>query len=154
MTANDTVVISDASCLIALDNIGELNILSRCFSKVFITPEVATEFEKPLPDFINIRVVQNIDKKEELSMSLDSGEASAITLALEMPEAILIIDEKKGRALAKKLQLKIIGTLKVLLIAKQKSIITEIKPIIILLQQKGFRFSQSLLHAVLIEAGE
>lgn len=101
----NTAVISDASCLIALDNINHLNILNECFSEVFVTPEVATEFENPLPDFITVKAIQNTEKKKELLVSLDNGEASAIALALEMSEATLIIDEK-GKIYCKKVTAK------------------------------------------------
>jgi predicted nucleic acid-binding protein len=54
---------------------------------------------------------------------LDTGEASAIALAMETVNSTLIIDEKKGRKFAKNLGLQIIGTLKILLLAKQHRLI-------------------------------
>ena len=61
---------------------------------------------------------------------VDIGEASSIALALEIPQATLVIDERKGRKIAKELNLKIIGTLKVLLKAKENGVISSVQEII------------------------
>jgi len=42
-------VISNTSCLIALSNIQELNLLEKVYGEIYITPEVATEFGETLP---------------------------------------------------------------------------------------------------------
>ena len=96
----------------------------------------------------------NLSKQKHFEMSVDKGEASSIALALEIPNSILIIDEKKGRGLAQSLHLEIIGTLKVLLLAKQKGIIPSIKPLLVELDEHNFRFSKLLVKEVLIEARE
>lgn len=48
-------IISDTSCLILLDKIGELEILNKLFGQIFTTPEVANEFVLPLPSWIEIK---------------------------------------------------------------------------------------------------
>jgi uncharacterized protein len=58
---------------------------------------------------------------------------------------LIIIDEKKGRKIAKSLDLEVIGSLKVLLIAKQKGIIKAICPLIQELESQNFRFSRALV---------
>ena len=80
--------------------------------------------------------------------------ASAIALALEIKDCLLIIDEKKGRKLAKELKIKIIGTLKTILLAKQKGVITSVKSIIEQLENHNFRFAKNISEEILIEAGE
>jgi len=80
---------------------------------------------------------------------LDEGEASAIALALETEKCILIIDEKKGRKISKDLGIEIIGTLKVIQMARQKGIIESIRPLVEDLQKAGFRFSKSILEKLL-----
>jgi len=95
-----------------------------------------------------------VNQQKLFEPSVDKGEATSIALALETPNSILIIDEKKGRGLAQSLQLEIIGTLKVLLLAKQKGIITSVKPLLVELDHYNFRFSKLLVKEVLIEAGE
>jgi uncharacterized protein len=107
-----------------------------------------------LPQWIIIQEPTDLKRQSELTELLDSGEASAITLALEIKNSVLIIDEKKGRKVARSLNLEVIGSMKVLLIAKQKGIVKQILPLIKKLEEKNFRFSKSLIDQVLKEANE
>jgi predicted nucleic acid-binding protein len=56
-----SIVISDTSCLIILNKIGQLEILQKVYYNVITTPEVAIEFLEKLPDWVIIKEVQ--DKK-------------------------------------------------------------------------------------------
>ena len=150
----DQFIISDTSCLIALERIDKLEILKDLFSKVFITNEVAIEFGNTLPQWIVVRTVKNLNKQNELSKLVDIGEASSIALALEIPQATLVIDERKGRKIAKELNLKIIGTLKVLLKAKENGVISSVQEIIDQLEENEFRFSQAIVTSLLKQANE
>lgn len=143
------LIISDTSCLIALDRINKLNLLKELFQQIVTTREVKEEFGKELPGWIQIVEVQNTAKLQELEIVLDKGEASTIALALETEKSILIIDEKKGRKVAKSLKIEIIGTLKVIQMAKQKGIIKSAQPMIEALQKAGFRFSQKIIKILL-----
>jgi len=148
------VVISDTSCFIAFDRIRQLEILRLTFSSVITTPSVQEEFGKTLPSWVILRDARNQTKKIELEAILDKGEASAIALALEIKNSVLIIDEKKGRKLAQHMDLEVIGSLKVLLIAKQKGIINTIYPLLQELEKHNFRFSKALVEQALVEANE
>src|SRR5687768_14553904 len=96
------IIISDTSCLIALSRIDKLEILKSIFNTVITTPEVAHEFGF-LPPWIVIKEITEKSKFKEISLDLDKGEASAIVLALETQDSTLIIDEKKGRKIAREL---------------------------------------------------
>lgn len=48
-------IISDTSCLILLDKIGELEILNKLFGIITTTIEVASEYGKELPFWFEIR---------------------------------------------------------------------------------------------------
>jgi predicted nucleic acid-binding protein len=151
------VIISDASCLIALDEIGQIEILKSVFPQIVTTNEVSAEFGKELPTWISIKALQNSAKRNELELELvlDAGEASAIALALENPkQSILIIDEKKGRKIAKQYNLEIIGTLRVLLLAKQNGVIPSVKNLVAELTRKRFRFTNAVVNQILEEANE
>ena len=148
------VVISDTSCFIAFDRINQIEILHKVFNSVLTTPTVVQEFGKNLPPWVIVAEPTNQGKQIELERILDKGEASAIALALEIQHSVIIIDEKKDRNLAKSLNLEVIGSLKVLLIAKQKGFIESIYPFIQDLEGKNFRFSKALVEQALIEAGE
>ena len=147
-------IISDTSCLIILHKIGELTLLQKIFGKIFTTQIVADEFGELIPDWI---IIQNPkDKKNQmiLEASLDKGEASAIALALELSDCLLIIDELKGRKLAKQLGLSITGTLGVLAEAKISGEILLLKPLLDKIKQTDFRLSEEIEHAILKAVGE
>jgi predicted nucleic acid-binding protein len=146
--------IVDTSCLIALSKLNHLYLLNDLFNKVLTTPLVQKEFGHSLPDWIQISHSFDNNKQNELTTLLDKGEASVIALALENTGITVIIDEKKGRALAKSNNLKTIGTLKVLLVAKQQGIIPAIKPLIQQLQRSNFRLNKNIVQQVLALAYE
>lgn len=108
------LIISDTSCLIALDRIGQLELLQKLFQQIVTTEEVKEEFGKELPEWVRIVKVQNKSKIEELEAVLDQGEASAIALALETDKSLLIIDEKKGRKVAQNLRKSVAPLLRIL----------------------------------------
>jgi predicted nucleic acid-binding protein len=143
------IIISDTSCLITLSRIEKLDILQKTFNTILTTPQVAREFAQPLPSWIILKEISNHSRFKEIYLLLDEGEASAITLAIETTNAVLVIDEKKGRKIARELNLEIIGTLRILLLAKQKGTIPAVKPLIEALHQHNFRFSKSIVEEIL-----
>jgi predicted nucleic acid-binding protein len=148
------VIISDTSCLILMDKIQELDLLKSLFGQVLTTPVVAEEFGGVLPDWIQVKEPQ--DKKNQLVLetSLDRGEASAIALAMEQDNCLLIIDEMKGRKLARQLGLIITGTLGVIVEAKLSGHIPSVRPLLDKINQTNFRLSEGLRNAILERAGE
>jgi len=143
------VIIADASCLIVLQNIQELPLLQKLFGEVFITREVKEEFGLDLPKWIKVKEIQNIIQQNALNLILDEGEASSITLSLETDNSLLIIDEKKGRRIAQQLGLKIIGTLGIILQAKERGLINSVEDLLAKLENANFRISQSLKAKIL-----
>ncbi len=87
-------------------------------------------------------------------MSLDKGEASAIALAVEFDDCLLIIDDLKGRNFAMKLGLNITGTLGVLIDAKLQGHIASLKPVLDAIRQTNFRVSANLETIILRKVGE
>jgi predicted nucleic acid-binding protein len=53
------LIISDTSCLIALTNIGRLDLLKELCKVVYITPEVSAEYDEALPDWIQVIPVKD-----------------------------------------------------------------------------------------------
>ena len=93
-------IISDTSCFILLEKIGELELLHKVFGEILITQEVADEYGSTLPNWISIQNPTNKKYQKILEASVDRGEASAIALAVELTDCLLIIDDLKGRNLA------------------------------------------------------
>lgn len=79
---------------------------------------------------------------------MDPGEASAIALALESKDCLLIIDDLKARKAALKFHLKITGTLGVIAKAKQLGILSDMQPIVNALLQNDFRISSTVLDEI------
>lgn len=149
----DKIIISDTSCLIALSNLGLLHILNDLYGEVIITSEVSSEFGSKLPDWIIIYEVKDTLKQKDIENKLDKGEASSIALALEIPNTMLIIDEIKGRNIAKSLNIEIIGTVGILLIANNRGLINDVLSIILKLVNKGFRLSDKLIEKLIEKYG-
>jgi len=150
----DKIIISDTSCLIALSNIGLLDVLRDLYQEVIITKEVQAEFGGNLPEWIIVSEVKNKDKQAEIEKIIDKGEASSIALALEIKISTLIIDEVKGRKIAKSFDLDIIGTIGILLLADKKGLITDVLSTILKMVNRGFRLSDTLLNKLIDKYGK
>jgi predicted nucleic acid-binding protein len=94
------IIISDTSCPIILNKIGELDLLQKVYGQITTTIEIAAEFGDPLPDWIEVVIVKEKDKQRLLEMQIDKGESSAIALALEYSDSLLILDDNKARKIA------------------------------------------------------
>lgn len=142
-------VISDTSTLILFDKIDEIGLLQKVYSELITTSEVAEEFGEKLPDWIKIQAVS--DKKYQwfLETQVDVGEASAIALASEFDDVLLLLDDLKARKLALQLKFKITGTLGVIHKAKQMSVINKVKPLIDKIVMTDFRIADNVIHEFL-----
>ncbi len=149
----NTLVVTDTSCLIALDRIGRLDLLPALFS-VVAPPAVVEEFGWQ-PGWLTVRPAPDAGRVAELLEVLDRGEAEAIALALTLPDAELLIDEARGRKVAQKLGLPVTGTAGVLLEAKRQRQIAAVRPLLdALIGEHDFRLGDKLYLQVLRQAGE
>ncbi|MBC8499505.1 MAG: DUF3368 domain-containing protein [Candidatus Atribacteria bacterium] len=137
-------IISNTSCLIVLDNIGMLDVLKELYGKVFITEEVSKEFGKTVPDWIEVRKVSDNKYLKLMKNFVDLGEASTIALAVETDDIVIILDDLKARKLAQKLNLKITGTIGVLVKARKRNIITSTQEVLNKLRNEGFRIADEI----------
>ena len=147
-------IISDTSCLILLDKIGELEILNKLFGTIITTPEVAIEFGQPLPSWVEIQQPSDKNYQSIIEASVDKGEASAIALAIELDDCLLIIDDLKGRRFANQIGLTIIGTIGVIVDAKLAGIINSVKPVLTKIKSTNFRITEQLEVIILKRSGE
>lgn len=148
-----TDAVTNSTCLIGLERIGRLDLLPQVFSTVFAPPVVAAEVQNPL-SWLRVRPVQNTAVVATLKTQMDAGEAEAIALAMELGDVLLVLDDKKARRVAQQLDLKVIGTVGMLLRGKRQGVIVEIKPLISALLQADFRISEGIVKEALRLAGE
>jgi predicted nucleic acid-binding protein len=85
---------------------------------------------------------------------LDLGEAEAILLAEEVDCRFLLIDERKGRAIAKRRGARVVGTAGILLAAKKRVLIDTVLPVLTNLERAGYRMSTGLTNEITRLAGE
>lgn len=158
------VVIVNATPIIALSLIGNLDILSALYNQVLVPPAVETEVltggkskigvgELQKSGWICVTPLQD-PRRADLLSDLDRGEAEVIALAQEINADLVIIDERLARRHAGRLGLTLTGTLGVLLRAKQKNLIPSISPLIEVLQKNGIRLGEPLITKTLRLAGE
>jgi predicted nucleic acid-binding protein len=89
-----------------------------------------------------------------VQVALHRGEAEAIVLATELQAAWLVMDDQDARRFADRCGLRTVGTLGILLAAKQSGKIPSLRFEIERLQAIGFRVNPRLLTVVLQRAGE
>ena len=142
-------VVVDTSVLIALSSVGKLDLLRKLFTLVLVPRAVAEEYGEPLPRWIRVLDVNNKQLVRALLEYLHRGEAEAITLAIEVNADIVILDDKKARSIARRLDLKIIGTVGILILAKKQKLIDDIETEINRLLQTSFYLSQDVITKVL-----
>jgi len=158
-------IIINSSPLIALSGINMLNILPKLYSEIIIPNAVFTETIIDGKDELIHNVIKNSDKfivkhvqnkvlVEFLEDYLDNGEAEVIALSRELNIKHVIIDELKGRKVAYKHGLNVIGSLGVLLYAKKNNIIFSLKECIELLENNNIWIGKELKHLILKEANE
>lgn len=147
-------IISDTSCLIVLNNIGELDLLHKVYGPIITTFEIAAEYKEQLPNWIEITNVKDKYRQQLLEMQIDKGESSAIALALEIPNSTIILDDYKARKIALQLGLVYTGTIGVIIKAKLHGIISSIKPILQKIKETDFRLSEDIELQALKEAKE
>ncbi len=149
-------VVSNSSPLIALEQIGRLELLHELVGPVLIPTAVSHEIGPKVsnPDWIEVQDLKQPVASAVLRASLGPGESEAISLAIEVEARLLILDDLAARRLALGLHLPIIGTLGLLLAAKRKGLLEAIRPCLDQLLEHEFRVSTDLYDHVLRDAGE
>jgi predicted nucleic acid-binding protein len=161
--ALNKAVISDSTTLISLINIDRFELLFLFSEHIIISQAVYNEItyqraaKKTLDQYIvdkqlSIETVADDKALRSLLIQLDLGESESILLAKKQ-SLPLIIDEKKGRAVAEAFGLKTIGLIGILYLFKKKNKLSsdDIITIVDELRAVEFRVSESLLKFLLAE---
>jgi len=149
--------ISDSSPLIALSQIRQLDLLRKLCSSILITPAVASDVAPSLPvlpSWIAVAGLEGEPHPATLSPSLGQGEREVISLAIEVGGARVIVDDQAARRVAKRIGLHVIGTAGILIAAKRRGLIPNIRPYLDQLLAVEFFLSTELYDEVIRRAGE
>ena len=159
-------VVSNASPLINLARIDQLDLLPRLYGELLIPEavweEVVTEGagqpgadEVKAATWIKIQAVANRSLARALRQELDAGEAEAIILALEVEAELLLMDERVGREISQHLGVRYTGLIGILIEAKHKGLIGDVKPYLNTLRDvAGFHIRDVLYTRVLQDEEE
>jgi len=163
------LVISDASTLIHLVNIGRLDLLRTFFDQIVVPPAVWKEVVELGEGRSGAQEVRHAESSgwmsieepkdnafvRSLSRDLDNGEAEVIALAVERKADLILIDETDARRVADLYGIPKTGIIGLLLRAKREKIIEFLKPELDrLVYQSGFWISEGLYQRALKAAGE
>ena len=163
--ANKLVAVADASFVIGISLCQQWDTLKALVETLVIADKVWEEVvergegrpgEKELQQvaFVERQTVSNTSAVTMLMATLDKGEAETLVLATELGVTNVFVDDLRGRKVAQSLGLQAIGVAGFLLFAKKKGKIRSVRPLLLQLQQKGFRLSSRLIDAVLEDASE
>lgn len=153
------IVVSDTTPIISLIKIERLNLLNQLFGEIQIPNAVYRElvsnnkYKQEANLIIQTNYIRKVDVKDKKSVDLlkratglDEGESEAIILSDETNADILLMDEIKGRQIAKQMGLNIMGTIGILITAFEEKLLSadEIKQCIEILQRTGRYISEQL----------
>ena len=154
------LVIADTSPIRYLVQIAHIDLLPKLFQTVFITTEVARELRDPsapttvqawiktAPNWFSIQEVEATD--DPALNALDPGERSAIALGILLKADLILIDERKGSAVAVSKELETTGTLGILDLAAKRKLI-DLREAIERLKRTNFRYRQAIIDGLLAQ---
>lgn len=159
------LVIADASPLILLDRLGHLSLLPDLYGQVVVPravlEEIAAGAEKAgLAEMESAEWIEVAELPEDRTLlaalldELGAGEAAAIALARSRDADLVLIDERQGRRIARRIGLVVKGTLGVLIEARRRELIPELEPLLKRLRDEGAWVADSLIEEALRSVGE
>jgi predicted nucleic acid-binding protein len=150
------IVVCDTSPLNYLVMIGEIDLLPRLFTEVIFPPAVLSELQHPRTPAAVTAWARNLPPWGRVvtpagpieTCGLGRGEAEAIALACQVTAYVVLIDERKAAAVARDRGLLVTGTLGVLVLAAEMSLV-DLDASIRRLLQTNFRVSPGLIEEIL-----
>jgi uncharacterized protein len=160
------IVVSDASPIISLSAVGHLDLLRLLYEQISIPDSVRQEIlransarpgvaELKAADWIVTHSVEYSHLVRTLDGDLDRGEAEAIALAVNLRAEMVLMDERRGRVIADRFGLRVVGVLGILVEAKARGFLPAVGPVMdALLTVANFRVGPTLYLHVLRAAEE
>ena len=154
-------VIVNTTPLIALANVGKLDLLRKLYGEIRIPEAVVKELVREparsqvlSADWIKIIPITQPETKGLFRARLHAGEVEVTILAQEENADLVIIDDNAAKKTAKFLGLKVTGTLGILIRAKEKGYLDAVKPVMEKLINDGLFIGDDVYQLVLKAAGE
>lgn len=161
------VVVADAGPLIGLARASQLVLLRELYGTITVPPTVAAEL-RPNEDrpgskalrkameegWLRQKALRETSELGHLRKWVDLGEAEAILLAGEVDLRFLLIDEARGRRVARQRGISVVGTGGILVTAKRNGLLQAVRPLLEDLSQSGYRLSHRLREQILALAEE
>jgi predicted nucleic acid-binding protein len=158
--------VGDSSPLILFAGIGRFELLREVFGEIVVPPAVWDEVvvygagrpgmaEVQSASWVRLQVAHDVELVRMLYAEVGAGEAQAIALAARLDEpATLLLDDWKGRRLARRLGLTVVGSAGALGLAKDRSLISAVAPLLEDLRSAGLYLSDGAAREFLTEMGE
>lgn len=158
------IVISDTTPIISLLKINQLELPHHLFGEVQIPDAVYEElisnakFQKEAEKILRAEYIKKVIVEDKKSVTLlrratglDAGESEAIILSDEIKADLLLMDELKGRQVAKQMGLNIMGTVGILMTAFDEELLSaeEIEQCIDVLRSNGRHISEKLYEQLM-----
>ncbi len=154
-------IIANTTPLIALAEIGQLDILRLLYDSVIIPEAVLQEIiEEPAKsevhcaNWIQTQSIQHPEEKQFYRARLHAGEVEVLILAREIQADLLLIDDNTAKKAAKFAGFSVTGTLGILLRAKRAGLIHSVAPLLNQLSDRGFYVVEKIRTYVLNAAEE
>ena len=158
------VVISNTSPLQYLYQLGHLELLPRFYQHIQIPPAVILELSAghelgvSLPDPVTIDWLHERSPTGDVTFSLATtlglGEQAVLSLALEVSDAMVLMDDGRARRVGQRLGIRMTGTVGVLVRATREGILSQLSPVLDQLAELGFRLSGEARTIALRAVGE
>lgn len=147
------VPISNSSPLIAFSKVGRMDLLLDPFDEV-LAPEAVIQEVGFRPSKVMSQPATAAGVIQTLRNDIDPGEAEVIALGTQIQNPTLIIDDARGRRMARSLGMHVVGSVGLVIMAKKEGRLTAAKPILKALVAAGLYLRPDLVHKVLAELGE
>ncbi|HYO49591.1 MAG TPA: DUF3368 domain-containing protein [Chloroflexia bacterium] len=154
-------VVSNTSPLINLAGVGLLDLLPALYGIIWVPKAVSREYaagmragDTSLEEFAWVKIAPPVAVQTELPPGLGAGEVEAISLAIAKNARAILLDERLARGVARTKGLLVVGTLAVLIAAKQSELLEAVKPVIDTMIKQGRHIGERLYGQILIAAGE
>lgn len=159
------MIVADAGPIIAFARIRRLDLLRSVVGELVIPDAVYEELVQKGPSrrpgateveqssWIQKMAVMDRTALIQLPFHLHLGEREAIILAQEI-DTQLLIDESRGRRVAREKGLEVYGSLRILIEAKPQGLIAKVRPVIQNMLDAGYWIDEALIRSLLQETGE